>query len=181
MSERVTEAELRAGAAPAESRAIEAAVLANFSEPLAFGTSDNGPQHRCRRRFDRRLEFPLARRRGPFMHLPWALDYIGRTHRPTSAVETIGSFNLDPAPILFNNGEPGATPVKQLLAARRVKGRKREEHRPIRGVINHEVDHDGAGSQIAALRASGPGNLKVAGDFQSKLIVNAVEIGAHYS
>jgi hypothetical protein len=55
-------------------------------------------------------------------------------------VETIGPLYLDPAPVVFYDGEPGAAPVKHLIAARYVKGRKGEEHRPIGGVINQKVE-----------------------------------------
>jgi hypothetical protein len=114
------------------------------------------------------------------MYREWALLRIGRAHRPTSAVETLGSLYLDPSPIVFfYDGEPGAAPVIHLIAPRRVKSRKREEHRPIGGVINQEMEDDGATK--TAYISNGPGNLEVFGEVESQLIVDTVEIGAHYS
>src|ERR1044072_1095258 len=94
-------------------------------------------------------------------------------------MKTIGSFYLDPAPIVFYDGEPGAAPIIVLIATRPVKGRKRKEHRPIRGVINQKVQHNVATK--TAEPANGPGNLEVLRELESELIILTVEIGAPYS
>jgi hypothetical protein len=96
-------------------------------------------------------------------------------------VESIGSFYLNPSPTVFlNDREPGASPVVQLVAARHVKSRKREQHGSVGGVINQKVHQDVAATAMI-FRGHGPGDLEIVGELESELIVNTVEIGAHYS
>jgi hypothetical protein len=95
-------------------------------------------------------------------------------------VEAVGSFYLDPSPIVFDDGEPCATPVIMLIATGHVKGRKRKEHHAIGAVINQKMEQDGAATYIA-VSASRPGDLKVLSEFEGELIVNTTELGAHDS
>ena len=114
------------------------------------------------------------------MHRKWAVACSGRARRPASTVETIGSLYLDPSPGVFlYDGEPGAAPVVVLIAARDVKGRKREEHRAIGGVINQKVEDDVATE--TGYPAKRPGNLEILGELESELVVLTIEIGAPYS